>query len=223
MLNCQDGARDNRQTVPWWPCARGSCKGRTVWGMASSRLERLVGVDAKKCAAVVCSSPSTKTWQRWYFSTRCVPPKMPWAWKLDSPRGWFRVLKVASKVWVLKWTQSTMLSRVTLMTILSEFIVWWMLKSIMPIVCRMPESILWLFLQVCWQTTECLVSQFVPITSVSRPFVSKLAIILRLIQVLPDWIDDHPSKDLKLWKTALFLLASLPFLSTHFRACPSTS
>ena len=40
----------------------------------------------------------------------------------DSFRGWFRVLKVASKVWVLKQTRSTMLSRVTHMTMLSDVI-----------------------------------------------------------------------------------------------------
>ena len=34
-------------------------------------------------------------------------------------RSWFRVFKVTSKIRVLEWTQSTMLSRVTHMTILS--------------------------------------------------------------------------------------------------------
>ena len=40
------------------------------------------------------------------------------------------------------------------------------MKSVLPIVCRKPESILWLLLQVCWQTIECLVSQFVPGTRI---------------------------------------------------------
>ena len=39
------------------------------------------------------------------------------------------------------------------------------MKSILQIVCRMPESILWLLLQVWRQTTECLVSQLVPGTN----------------------------------------------------------
>ena len=82
----------------------------------------------------------------------------------------------------------------------------WM-KSILTVVCRMPDSILWLLFQVCWQTRECRVSQFVPNISIFRQFVSKLEMILRLIQVVPVWIDDHPGKDLKLCKTApLFCL-----------------
>ena len=44
----------------------------------------------------------------------------------------------------------------------------------------------------------CFRRQFVPRTSISRQFVSKHLTILRLIQVLPVWIDDHPGKGLKL-------------------------
>ena len=80
---------------------------------------------------------------------------------------------------------------------------------ILPIVCRKPESILWLLLQVCWQTMKCLVSQFVPRT---RQFVSILVRILQLIQVLPFRIDGHPSKVLKLCITAP--LSCLPTHST---------
>ena len=72
----------------------------------------------------------------------------------------------------------------------------------LPIVCHMPESILWLPSQVSWPTTECLVFQFVPSTSISIQFVSKLVTNLQLIHVLPAWLDGHPGKDLKLWKTA---------------------
>ena len=38
---------------------------------------------------------------------------------MKSRRSWFWILKVASKIWVLEWTQSTMLSRATHITILS--------------------------------------------------------------------------------------------------------
>ena len=38
------------------------------------------------------------------------------------------------------------------------------MKSILPVVC----SILWLLLQVCWQTIECLLSQFVPNISIFK-------------------------------------------------------
>ena len=41
------------------------------------------------------------------------------------------------------------------------------MKSILPNVCRKPESILWLLLQNCWQTKECLIYQLVPSTSIS--------------------------------------------------------
>ena len=43
---------------------------------------------------------------------------------------------------------------------------------------------------------------FVPSTSISSQFASKLLTILQLIGVLPAWIDDHPSIDLKLCKVA---------------------
>ena len=75
-------------------------------------------------------------------------------------------------------------------------------KSILPIVCHMPESILWLILQACWLTIECQVVQFVPNTSISRQFASKLLSILQLIRVLHAWIDDLPGKDLKLCRVA---------------------
>ena len=75
-------------------------------------------------------------------------------------------------------------------------------KSVSLNVCRMPESILWLVSQACWPTTECHVVQFVPRTSISRQFVSKLLTILQLIRVPPVWIDDNTSKDLKLCAVA---------------------
>ena len=67
--------------------------------------------------------------------------------------------------------------------------------SILPIVCRMPESISWLLLQVCWQTIECLVSQFVPSTSILRQSVSILWITLQQFPILLVWSDGHPNKD----------------------------
>ena len=79
------------------------------------------------------------------------------------------------------------------------------MKSILPIVCRMPNR--WLLLQVCWPTTECLVFRFLPYTSILIQFASKPVIILPMIQVLPVWIDRQPGKDLKLCVTApLFCL-----------------
>ena len=75
-------------------------------------------------------------------------------------------------------------------------------KWILLVVCHMPESMLWLLVQVCWQTIKYLVFQFVPTTSVLEQFVSILVIILPLIQVLHVWIDDHSSKDLTLCKAA---------------------
>ena len=89
------------------------------------------------------------------------------------------------------------------MTILSEIFFWdECKKSIMLVVCHMPESILWLILQACWPTIERQIVQFAPSISISRRFVSKLLRILQLIRVLPAWIDDHPGKDLKLCKVA---------------------
>ena len=131
-------------------------------------------------------------------------------------RGWFRVLKVASKVWVLKESQSTMLSSVSPHdNIVGSHLCDECMKSILPIVCRMPGSIMWLLLQVCWPTTKCQVFQFVPTASMSIQIESKLVIILQLIQGLPVWIDDHPSKDLKLCVTAA--LSCLPARSIVHR------
>ena len=96
----------------------------------------------------------------------------------DSPRGWFRV-----QCWA-----------VTHMTRMSEVI--------------SPESIFWLLLQICWQIIKCQVHHFVPSTSISRNFVSTLVISLPLIHVLPVWIDDHSSKDVKLCRAAPLLFAS---------------
>ena len=54
---------------------------------------------------------------------------------------------------------------------------------------------------------KCLVYRCVPSTSMSRQFVSTLSIILQLIQALPFWIGDNPSRDLKLCRAApLFCL-----------------
>ena len=76
------------------------------------------------------------------------------------------------------------------------------MKSILLIVCRMPESILWLLLQVCWPTTESLVFQVVPGTSMSRQIGDIFVAILQSIRVPLAWIDDHPNRDFKLCLTA---------------------
>ena len=143
----------------------------------------------------------------------------------NSSWGWFRVL--------LEQTQSTMLwSCFPYDNIVGNRLCDFCKKSILLVVCDMPESIVWLILQACWPTIECQVVQFVPNTSIIVRFVSKLLTILQLIRVLPAWIDGHPSKqaskqaskDLKLWTIALpFLFASAQYRSTHFWACPSMS
>ena len=71
-------------------------------------------------------------------------------------------------------------------------------KSALSIFCHMPE----LISQACLLTTRCQVVQFVPSTSISRQFVSKLLTFLQRIRVLPAWIDDQSSKDLKLCEAA---------------------
>ena len=93
-------------------------------------------------------------------------------------------------------------------------------KSVLLIFFHMLLSIWWLISQASWPTTECQVVQFVPGTSISRQFVSKLLTILQQTRVRPAWID----KDLKLCKVAP--LSCLPVHSTarrNFWACPSTS
>ena len=91
------------------------------------------------------------------------------------------------KVWVLEWTQSTVLCRVSHMTIVGNRLCDECKKSILLVFCHMPESIQWLIVQVCSLIQRIL-----------RQFVSKLLTILQLIRVPPAWHDGHPSKDLKL-------------------------
>ena len=62
-----------------------------------------------------------------------------------------------------------------------------------------------------------------PWTSISGQFVSIFLTILQHIQVPLSWNADHPSKDLRLCLTAVFLFVSSKYLSMHFRACPSIS
>ena len=118
-----------------------------------------------------------------------------------------------------------MLSRVTHMTILSVFTC---VVNVRNQYCQLSVTCLSPFCDYSCtfvdRPQECLVFQFVPGTSISKQFVSMRVTVLRLIQVLPVWIDDHPSKDLKLWKTApLSCLPMSQHRSTHFRACPSIS
>ena len=74
------------------------------------------------------------------------------------------------------------------------------MKSTLRVVYHMLESILWLILPICSRTTRCQVVQFVPNTSISRQFVSKLLKILQLIPITPVWTDGRPNKDEKLCK-----------------------
>ena len=64
-------------------------------------------------------------------------------------------------------------------------------------------------------TMECLVFQFVPSTNISKQFVSILEIVLQLIQVLPVWIHDHPSNDLKLWITVPHSCLQIHSIAQH--------
>ena len=57
--------------------------------------------------------------------------------------------------------------------------------------------------QVCSLTIECQAYQFVPGTSISKEFVSKLWTILPRISVLLLWSGGHPSKDLRLRQVTL--------------------
>ena len=83
--------------------------------------------------------------------------------------------------------------------------------------------ILWLPLQVCWPTTECLVFQFVPSSSMSIQFVSKLVTILQLSHVLPAWLDGHPGKDLKLCITASLSCLPAQRIFEHVPTCRRTT
>ena len=75
-------------------------------------------------------------------------------------------------------------------------------KSNEPSVCHKLWSSLWLFVQVCLLTTECLVQQCVPNTGISRQFESTLLTVLQQIPVLLLWLDGHQSMELRLWKAA---------------------
>ena len=96
-------------------------------------------------------------------------------------------------------------------------------KSKEPSVCHKLRSILWPHKQVCSLTKKCQVYLFVPNTSISRQFASILLIILQLIQAPAPWLDDHPSKDLKLCTSALAFCVPIHNVSTHFWARPSMS
>ena len=118
-----------------------------------------------------------------------------------------------------------MLSSVAHMTILSAFMCDECTKSILPIVCRMPESILWSDSQVCWPSTECLVFQVVPCTNKYFNTICE-----RTCDNSPT---DSNSSCLTWWSSrerletlfhcSTFLFASSQYRWTHFRACPSMS
>ena len=138
---------------------------------AIRHLEKMISDFAELFETAVCflHIPLTRT------NVWLIPKMHPW-W-------WFWVLKIVSKVWVLK--------TIHICVIVPRFphdnVVWihtW--------------STLWLVSQA-WDvrsSNSCLVS------SSSRQFVCKPLTILQQIRVLPAWIDDHPRKDLKLWRIA---------------------
>ena len=107
------------------------------------------------------------------------------------------VLKISSKVWVLKQTQSAMLCSVSHMTshLCDEC-----MKSTLLVVYHMLESILWLILPICSRTTRCQVVRFGPNTNILRQIVIILLLFLQLIPIPPFWTDGRPNKDEKLSK-----------------------
>ena len=113
-----------------------------------------------------------------------------------------------------------MLRRVTHMTILSVVTcvmnVW---NQNELIVCHKLLSFCGLILPMCSPTTGCQVVQFVPITSISRQFVSILLTILQLLQVPLSYNDDHPSKNLRLCTTALSFCSPIRNISQHIFLC----
>ena len=140
-------------------------------------------------------------------------------------RGWFRVLKVASKIWVLEQTQSKMLSCVSHKTILWVFtcvVNVWNQTSWTSVTSSL--SIWWQIEHVCSLNKECQVCHFVPNTSILREFASILLTVLQLIQVPPAWMDDPQSKDMTHCNNcSVFLFGSSQYLSSHCWACCRTT
>ena len=142
-------------------------------------------------------------------------------YSLPLSRGWCWVLKVASKIWVLKYTESTVLSHVPKWQCCRLSFVWWMCEINLA---KLLSQVWVHFLSALASLLtdhKCLVYQFAPSTSMSRQFVSILLIFLQLIQVLPSWTGDHPRKDLKLWKTPT--LFCLPARNVSLNAFSSVS
>ena len=104
--------------------------------------------------------------------------------RYNSPRGWFRIFKVPSKVRVLEQSQSTVLCCNTL-AILSVDLRDECMESNEPSVCPKLSSILWLLVPVYGRTKECLVNQCVPKTSIWRQFESILLAIFPPFLFLP--------------------------------------
>ena len=96
--------------------------------------------------------------------------------------------------------------------------------TILPIVCHMPESILWLLLHICWQTTRM---SGLPIRAKYKHFK---IICEHTCDSSPT---DSSSSCLNWWSSkqrletlkncSTFLFAKSQHRSTHFRACPSIS
>ena len=95
------------------------------------------------------------------------------------------------------------------------------------IVCDRLWSILWLQLQVCWPTTECLVFQYVPSFSISEQFESILLTILPRISILLLWNDVYQCLELILCTVVeSFCLPThnfIPHTSWHDLPCHGTT
>ena len=125
---------------------------------------------------------------------------------IKIPWSWFRVFQISSKVWVLEQSQSTILCLITLLTKLSG--VFCNMNMWRNLINRLSHT--WVHLKlhesVYWQTIKYQDVQFMSGTSTSWQIVS-----IPLIQVPLSWIDDHPSRNLK-----LCAIAQLSYLSIHY-------
>ena len=138
---------------------------------------------------------------------------------IKIPWSWFRVFQITSKVWVLEQSQSTILCLITLLTKLSD--VFCNMNIWRSLINRL--SYTW----VHYKTAR--VSLLTDHKISGRPFMSGTStswqiVSIPLIQVPLSWIDDHPSRNLKLLcNYSTFLLINSLYLSTYFWACPSIS
>ena len=146
----------------------------------------------------------------------------------NSAWCWFWIFKITCKVWILKKPQSTMLSRISHMTILAEITreinlgksSW---KS--SVTCLSPfcdRSCQFVDL-----TKECEVDQFVPGTSIPLQYGSKLQKNQLYFSILPFWWGDRPNRDEKLCIVApsfcLPIRNTVPRIFKHVLPCRKTT